>query len=145
MSINSEIERIKDNVSDALAATAEMGADVPATANSDDLGTLIRAIPKGGGGSVETCTVSVNFLGDQWISRVIGTRYTGGVFTNINEYLSQGNSSLEITDVVRGSVFAVVVYGMYPGNSMETSNLTVIDRSCGDDFAELWIPIFAVQ
>lgn len=51
MSINSEIERIKDNVSDALAATAEMGATVPATANSNDLGTLIRSIPKGGGSS----------------------------------------------------------------------------------------------
>lgn len=49
MSINSEIERIKDNVSDALAATAEMGASVPETANSDNLGALIRSIPKGGG------------------------------------------------------------------------------------------------
>lgn len=46
MSINSEIERIKNNVSDALAATSEMGASVPATASSDNLGTLIRAIPK---------------------------------------------------------------------------------------------------
>ena len=46
MSIQSEINRIKSNMSDALAATAEMGADVPATASSDDLGTLIRAIPK---------------------------------------------------------------------------------------------------
>ena len=46
MSIESEINRISDNVSDALAATAEMGASVPATANSDNLGTLIRAIPK---------------------------------------------------------------------------------------------------
>ena len=44
-----ELDRISGNVSDALAATAEMGADVPATANSDDLGTLIRSIPKGGG------------------------------------------------------------------------------------------------
>lgn len=46
MSINSEIERISGNVSDALAATAEMGANVPATASSDNLGTLIRAIPR---------------------------------------------------------------------------------------------------
>ena len=46
MSIKSEIDRISGNVDDALAATAEMGANVPATANSDDLGTLIRSIPK---------------------------------------------------------------------------------------------------
>lgn len=45
MSIKSEIERIADNVSDALAATAEMGANVPSTASSDELGSLIRAIP----------------------------------------------------------------------------------------------------
>ena len=49
MSIQSEINRISANVSDALAATAEMGADVPATASSDDLGTLIRSIPKSSG------------------------------------------------------------------------------------------------
>ncbi len=50
MSIKSEMERISNNVSDALAATAEMGASVPEGANSDNLGTLIRSIPTGGGG-----------------------------------------------------------------------------------------------
>lgn len=50
MSIKSEIERISGNVSDALAATAEMGANVPETASSNDLGMLIRSIPTGGGG-----------------------------------------------------------------------------------------------
>lgn len=49
MSIKSEIERISGNVSDALAATAEMGANVPETASSNDLGMLIRSIPTGGG------------------------------------------------------------------------------------------------
>lgn len=52
MSIKSEIERISNNVSDALAATAEMGATVPEGANSDNLGTLIRSIPTGGGGGL---------------------------------------------------------------------------------------------
>lgn len=46
MSVQSEINRISGNVSDALAATSEMGATVPSTANSNDLGDLIRAIPK---------------------------------------------------------------------------------------------------
>lgn len=49
MSIQSEINRISNNVSDALAATAEMGASIPEAANSDDLGTLIRSIPKENG------------------------------------------------------------------------------------------------
>ena len=53
MSNESQIERIRNNVSDALAATAEMGASVPATANSDNLGALIRSIPKSGGTVVE--------------------------------------------------------------------------------------------
>lgn len=51
MSIKDEIERIGNNVSDALAAAAEMGATVPDGANSDDLGSLIRSIPTGGGGA----------------------------------------------------------------------------------------------
>lgn len=50
MSIQGEIDRINNNVSDALAATAEMGASVPETANSNDLGRLIRSIPQSGGG-----------------------------------------------------------------------------------------------
>ena len=49
MSIKDEIERIGKNVSDALAATAEMGATVPDGANSNNLGALIRSIPTGGG------------------------------------------------------------------------------------------------
>lgn len=44
MSIQSEITRIRNNVSDALAAVSEAGVLVPDTATSDDLGTLIRSI-----------------------------------------------------------------------------------------------------
>ena len=44
MSIQSEIDRIRNNVSDALAAVSETGVLVPDTATSDDLGTLIRSI-----------------------------------------------------------------------------------------------------
>jgi len=46
MSTKDEIERIKGNVTDALSAAAEMGADVPEGANSNSLGSLIRAIPR---------------------------------------------------------------------------------------------------
>ena len=42
MSIQSEISRLKNNVSDSLDALAEQGVNVPATANSDNLPELIR-------------------------------------------------------------------------------------------------------
>lgn len=48
MSINSEIKRITDNVSDALTAIGTLGVSVPSTANSDSLGTLINSVPKNG-------------------------------------------------------------------------------------------------
>lgn len=59
MSIQGEIDRINNNVSDALAATAEMGASVPETANSNDLGRLIRSIPQSGGGTSINVTAEV--------------------------------------------------------------------------------------
>lgn len=49
--IEEQLDRVERNVADALTATAEMGASVPATANSDNLGTLIRSIPRSGGGA----------------------------------------------------------------------------------------------
>lgn len=45
MSIETELTRIENNVADALAAAAEYGVDTTG-ANSDQLGDLIRAIPK---------------------------------------------------------------------------------------------------
>lgn len=43
MALENKIARIQNNVSDALAALAENGEDVPEGATSDDLGRLIRA------------------------------------------------------------------------------------------------------
>ena len=48
MSVQSEINRIANNVDDALAAVAEHGVTVASNANSNDLGTLIRSISSGG-------------------------------------------------------------------------------------------------
>lgn len=45
MSIESEINRISNNVSNSLTAVADMGASVPVGANSNNLPDLIRAIP----------------------------------------------------------------------------------------------------
>ena len=44
MSIQSEIDRISDNVSETLSAIAEKGVAVPTDANSDDMADLVRSI-----------------------------------------------------------------------------------------------------
>lgn len=49
MSIQSEIDRIKGNVTSALAKIAEKGVTVPDGANSDSMAALIEAISVGGG------------------------------------------------------------------------------------------------
>lgn len=50
MSIQSEINRISGNVSDALDAIEDKGVTIPSGANSDDLADLISQIESGGGG-----------------------------------------------------------------------------------------------
>ena len=50
MSIQSEIDRIANNVTNSLNKVAGKGVTVPADANSDDLPGLIEAIETGGGG-----------------------------------------------------------------------------------------------
>ena len=54
MSIQSEIDRIKGNVTAALAKIAEKGVTVPDGANSDSMAALIEAIQAGGGGKIST-------------------------------------------------------------------------------------------
>lgn len=49
MGIQTQIDRIKNNVTRSLAKVAEKGVTVPADANSDDLEGLIDAITGGGG------------------------------------------------------------------------------------------------
>lgn len=49
MSVQSEITRLSDNVTAALAAIADKGVTVPDGSNSDSLAALIAAIEAGGG------------------------------------------------------------------------------------------------
>lgn len=51
MSVQSEITRLSDNVTAALAAIADKGVTVPDGSNSDSLAALIAAIEAGGGKS----------------------------------------------------------------------------------------------
>lgn len=72
MSVQSEINRIKGNVTAALAKIAEKGVTVPDGANSDNLEALIEAISAGGGdyviGSVtpasDTSVLSIGTIKD---------------------------------------------------------------------------------
>lgn len=50
MSVQSEITRLSDNVTAALAAIADKGVTVPDGSNSDSLAPLIASIEAGGGG-----------------------------------------------------------------------------------------------
>lgn len=56
MSVQSEITRLSDNVTAALAAIADKGVTVPDGSNSDSLASLIAAIEAGGGGNFATGT-----------------------------------------------------------------------------------------
>ena len=57
MSVQSEINRIKGNVTASLAKIAEKGVTVPDGANSDNMAALIDAIEAGGGVITGTFTV----------------------------------------------------------------------------------------
>lgn len=64
MSIQSEIDRISQNVADALDAVEAKGVTVPSGAKSDDLATLISAISSGGVlpfGQVDSTSTSTVF------------------------------------------------------------------------------------
>lgn len=66
MSVQSEITRLSDNVTAALAAIADKGVTVPDGSNSDSLASLIAAIEAGGGGGDFTLgefTLAANTMG----------------------------------------------------------------------------------
>lgn len=76
MSIQSEITRISGNVSSALTAIAAKGVTVPSGSNSDDLATLITAIPSGGGGGLTSVVRgSFKYTAEGW--NTISLPYTG--------------------------------------------------------------------
>ena len=52
MSIATDVSRIKGNITDALAAIADKGVNVPAGSTSDALASLIASIEAGGGGNI---------------------------------------------------------------------------------------------
>lgn len=51
--LDEKLSRVENNIAASLEAAAEMGAEVPEGANSNNLPELIRSIPQGG--SAEDC------------------------------------------------------------------------------------------
>lgn len=89
MSTQSQIDRIKAGVSDALNAVSERGVYVSDEDNVDSLGGLIRSIPSGG--SYPTLTAAQrsaigNLVNQYYNARINGSAYnfvyTGGVDRN---------------------------------------------------------------
>lgn len=116
MSIQSEITRLRSNISAALEAIAAKGVTVPEGANSDDLADLIAQIETGGGTTrkiiipEQTITASSTYnaisnyaealvIGEQYICTVDGVEY--GPYYGVDLY-----GSVAIGDVaVNGWVF----------------------------------------
>lgn len=53
MSIQSEINRINENIANTYSAFNDMGATMPATQNSANMASTVRTIPQSGEGSVK--------------------------------------------------------------------------------------------
>lgn len=54
MSVQTQIDRITQNISDTYSALSDMGATMPSEQNSDNLAATARTVPQGGGGGVQS-------------------------------------------------------------------------------------------
>lgn len=116
MSIQSEITRISDNVSDALDSVAAKGVTVPSGSNSDDLADLIDAIPSGGASNFVTGTFTCNNYGSTG-TQTIDVSYSGsGYPISMNIYPVEGgyNSSSYYYDLVQR--YGIIFYNWVKSN-----------------------------
>jgi hypothetical protein len=95
VSIQSEISRISGNVADALDAIEAKGVTVPTGSNSDDLATLIAAIPGGGYTKFTSGTKSLSNTGTAGSNRTTDFIISGLAFEPkmVLIFSSQGNGS----------------------------------------------------
>ena len=142
MSIKSEMERISNNVSDALAATAEKGASVPEDANSDDLGTLIRSIPQSNTSGSETLKIIATGSSNSSLTQNILTsgntkRYTAAELAEL---------SSSCTIILQTSVSNKKGYFQYATKHSDSSTgeITKVDfHGYYLESANVWIPAIA--
>lgn len=140
MSIQSEIDRISQNVSDSLDAVAAKGATVPAGSTSDDLPSLIASIQTGGAvesvngqtGVVVLDADDVGALPDSYQAPVQSVNgQTGAVsldlgVTAIRADNQQGGGVTNNTGVVSLIGQGCLVYTIYPGRVEIQANKTTI-------------------
>lgn len=67
MGIQSEINRLKNNVAGAYSAVEEMGGEMPEQMDSDNLASAIRSIPSGGSLMPDPIEVYKNTRPDGWL------------------------------------------------------------------------------
>lgn len=99
MSVKSEIERIKTNISNALSAVSEKGVTVSTSDTSDTLPDLIKQIPTGTDTSDATASSDEIFEGET--AYVNGNKVTG-TFTIDDEVTAQQSLISQIQTALEG-------------------------------------------
>ena len=115
MSVQSEINRIKGNVTAALAKIAEKGVTVPDGANSDNLEALIEAISAGGGMNFVTGTFTTT---DDITSNIVITHDLG-----VKPQLFFVACSADVNYAYSGSKPTVMVFAYFIMNNDKTNYL----------------------
>lgn len=103
MSIQSEINRISGNVSDALTAIEAKGVTIPSGSNSDDLATLIGQIQTGGGSSAVTVIETPDSSGGV-IKNIVGVDISNDTVTAatmLSGYTAHDSSGTAITGSIQ--------------------------------------------
>lgn len=101
MTIQSELERIGNNISSAYSALGENGATLPETQNSDNLATTVQTLPE----KQDKITASGLLKGDgagNISAAVAGTDYlpmSGGTLTGQLQASSTAMASLSVQQV----------------------------------------------
>ena len=156
MSVQSEITRLSDNVTAALAAIAGKGVTVPDGSNSDSLASLIAAIEAGGGGHEVTCGIitlsedSTNISWEHGLSKApnfgmifIATGYSVTTYANLlrafyKRYTVSGNVGEKFDAYVTTSSTSAIKHpnSMSDGQSAFTVNdTTVTANECNFSFS----------